>query len=271
MRDNIHWVNCIRATVRRVHPGLSPLSADGATTYVSGLLPRLVEQMTAVAEADRLPVILVLDEINRTDLQPPWRSLSLLENRDALVLLPGFDAGDASQELALPHNLFVIGTMNLIDQSVEELDFALRRRFLWRPAGFDPTPIITVNEQRWPTHAPAKWGWNRAVGDMTRLAERAVLLNQQIARSPHLDRITSWGTPTSSMPPSSPVAGCTASSNSMAASSGPPADGRAPRSRILWTFSLEPLLAQYLGGLHADTATAELARLRTVLMTGKIE
>jgi hypothetical protein len=46
-----------------------------------------------------------------------------------------------------------------------------------------------------------------------------------------------------------------------------------PRTSLedLWIFSLEPLLAQYLGGLDADTATSELDRLREVLMTGKVE
>jgi hypothetical protein len=50
------------------------------------------------------------------------------------------------------------------------------------------------------------------------------------------------------------------------------ANGR-PRPSIedLWVFSLEPLLAQYLGGLDADTATSELSRLRAVLIAGKVE
>ena len=38
----------------------------------------------------------------------------------------------------------------------------------------------------------------------------------------------------------------------------------------MWTFSLVPLLAQYLGGLDADTASAELQRLKAVLMSGTV-
>jgi len=264
----------------QLHPGYGyeefirglRLSADGGTAYVNGLLPRLIEQMNTVAEEDRLPVILVLDEINRTDLSRLFgEAFSLLENRDTPALLPGFEAGDAPQELRLPDTLFVIGTMNLIDQSVEELDFALRRRFLWRPAGFDPTPIIDVNEQRWPTYAPTKWGWNRAVGDMTRLAERAALLNQQIARSPHLGPQYALGHTyffDAAFFAGLWLRGIKQLNGGVLWT----ASGR-PRSSIedLWTFSLEPLLSQYLGGLDADTATAELDRLRTVLMTGKVE
>lgn len=272
VQANIHWV--------QLHPGYGyeefirglRLMADGSTAYVSGLLPRLVKQMNAVTQADRLPVILVLDEINRTDLNRLFgEAFSLLENRDSPALLPGFDADDEPQELVLPDNLFVIGTMNLIDQSVEELDFALRRRFFWRPAGFDPTPILTVNERRWPTHAPAKWGWDRALVDMTRLAERAVLLNEQIARSPHLGPQYELGH-TYFFDAAFFAGRWLHGIKQLSGGVFWTASGR-PRSSIedLWTFSLEPLLAQYLGGLEADTATTELARLRTVLMTGKVE
>lgn len=272
VKANVHWV--------QLHPGYGyeefmrglRLGADGSTRYAEGFLPRLIGTMSVVPDDDRLPVILVLDEINRTDLSRLFgEAFSLLENRDSPLVLPGVDAGDEPQTLSLPENLFVIGTMNLIDQSVEELDFALRRRFFWRPAGFDPTAILTVNERRWSKHAPKKWGWNRAVGDMTKLAERAVLLNEQIARSPHLGPQYELGHTyffDAAFFAGRWLRGIKQLSGGVLWT----ASGR-PRSSVedLWTFSLEPLLAQYLAGLEADTATAELARLRTVLMTGKVE
>jgi 5-methylcytosine-specific restriction enzyme B len=269
---NICWV--------QLHPGYGyeefirglRLSADGSTRFVNGLLPLLADRMKAVPVDERLPVILVLDEINRTDLSRLFgEAFSLLENRDKPVLLPGFDPGDEPQELALPENLFVIGTMNLIDQSVEELDFALRRRFFWRPAGFEPDPIIEVNEQRWAEHAPAKWGWDRAVGDMTQLAERAMLLNRQIALSPHLGPQYELGHTyffDAAFFAGRWLRGCKQLNGGVLWTT----SGK-PRTSIedLWIFSLAPLLAQYLGGLDADTATGELDRLREVLMTGKVE
>jgi 5-methylcytosine-specific restriction enzyme B len=272
VKANIVWV--------QLHPGYGyeefvrglRLSADGSTRYVNGLLPRLVERMNAVPADERLPMILVLDEINRTDLSRLFgEAFSLLENRDKPVVLPGFDADEEPQELALPENLFVIGTMNLIDQSVEELDFALRRRFFWRPAGFEPDPIIEVNEQRWAEHAPAKWGWNRAVGDMTQLAERAMLLNQQIALSPHLGPQYELGH--TYFFDAAFFAGRWLRGRKYLSGGVLWTAGGKPRTSIedLWIFSLEPLLAQYLGGLDADTVTGELDRLREVLMTGKVE
>jgi hypothetical protein len=58
--------------------------------------------------------------------------------------------GDGSiRSFGLPDDLFLIGTMNLIDQSVEQLDFALRRRFLCEESRFDADVLMRVLEQRW--------------------------------------------------------------------------------------------------------------------------
>lgn len=40
----------------------------------------------------------------------------------------------------VPHNVYIIGTMNIIDRSVESFDFALRRRFCWQR--IDPSPSV---------------------------------------------------------------------------------------------------------------------------------
>jgi 5-methylcytosine-specific restriction protein B len=272
VEQNVRWV--------QLHAGYGyeefvrglRLAPDGSTTYVDGLLPRLVDEMNAAPEDDRLPVVLVLDEINRTDLSRLFgEAFSLLENRDAAVLLPGLDADGSARVLSLPKNLYVIGTMNLIDQSVEELDFALRRRFFWRPAGFDPAPIIDVNRQRWSEHAPARYRWNRAAGDMELLAERATLLNQQIAGSPHLGPQYELGHTyffDAAFFAGRWLQGRRALSGGVLWT----ARGQ-PRSSLedLWTFSLQPLLAQYLAGLESDTASAELDRLRAVLMSGNVQ
>lgn len=273
--NNIHWL--------QLHPGYGyeefirglRLAPDGSTKYVPGYLPRLVAAMNDVPEADRLPVVLVLDEINRTDLSRMFgEAFSLLENRDATVTLPGInsdsDEDQAPATLALPANLFVIGTMNLIDQSVEELDFALRRRFFWRPAEFDASAIVAVNEQRWPNHVPKKWGWDRAIGDMTVLAERASLLNRAIAESPHLGKQYELGH-TYYFDTAFFVGNWLRGRKSLTGGVLWAGNGK-PRSGLLdlWRYSLEPLLTQYLGGLDADIAASERDRLRAVLFSGTL-
>lgn len=272
---NVHWL--------QLHPGYGyeefirglRLTPDGSTTYVPGYLPLLVKAINAVPAKDRLPVVLVLDEINRTDLSRMFgEAFSLLENRDSVAILPGVNSDNGDDQvatLALPSNLFVIGTMNLIDQSVEELDFALRRRFFWRPAEFDASAIIAVNANRWRKHSPTKWGWDRAVDDMTLLAERAGLLNQAISASPHLGSQYELGH-TYYFDASFFVGNWLRGRKTLSGGGVLWATNGKPRPGLndLWTYSLEPLLMQYLGGLEADVAASERARLKAVLFSGTL-
>ena len=77
--------------------------------------------------------VFLIDEINRADLSRVFGELfSLLEeeyrypNNKKGVTLPD------GKDFVIPRNLYIIGTMNDIDRSVESMDFALRRRFAWK-------------------------------------------------------------------------------------------------------------------------------------------
>lgn len=39
---------------------------------------------------------------------------------------------DPDEMFYIPENVYIIGTMNDIDRSVESFDFAMRRRFTWK-------------------------------------------------------------------------------------------------------------------------------------------
>ena len=43
------------------------------------------------------------------------------------------------QGFFIPENVYIIGTMNDIDRSVESMDFAIRRRFAWQEIAYDTT------------------------------------------------------------------------------------------------------------------------------------
>jgi len=72
--------------------------------------------------------ILIIDEINRANLPSVLGELIYtLEYRDEAV--ESMYAIDKKNELILPSNLFIIGTMNTADRSVGHIDYAIKRRF----------------------------------------------------------------------------------------------------------------------------------------------
>jgi 5-methylcytosine-specific restriction protein B len=108
----------------------------------------------------KLPYVVILDEINRTDISRVFGELfSAIENRgeDIDLLLPTPDNQNQYKYLRLkkhnlklniPENIYFIGTMNEIDFSLERVDFALRRRFIWELHDFDKETLSEIIEYR---------------------------------------------------------------------------------------------------------------------------
>ena len=74
------------------------------------------------------PYVLVVDEINRANLSAVLGELIYaLEYRGEAV--QSMYAIEGENNLTLPPNLYIIGTMNTADRSVGHIDYAIRRRF----------------------------------------------------------------------------------------------------------------------------------------------
>lgn len=146
---------------------------DKNSIVKKGFLLNLIDKI----KNDTLPHILILDEINRTDISRLFGELfSALEYRNKNIKL---SVGDL--EISLPENLYFIGTMNEIDFSLERVDFALRRRFLWQFKGFDKNILLQMLKEK---NGSLKTNINE--NDIDTFANRCERLNKEISAMPEL-------------------------------------------------------------------------------------
>lgn len=248
---------------------------DGNVAYEDGYLLRLIADINNEQHPEGekpLPWVLILDELNRADLSRVFgEAFSVLEDRESGVELPGTEPGQSVREIKLPERLYVIGTMNLIDQSLEQIDFALRRRFLWWRSGFDSARLADVLPELWAkTPTSSRYSWDRMGSDVELFVERAEMLNQQIATSSLLGRDYEIGH-TYYFDVVGLLARAEYMNRRVRASRflwNKKGEALAP-VRDLWRMSLEPLLDQYLQGVDAESRKAELGRLSKVFLTGQ--
>lgn len=270
IQDNVHRLQLHPAYsyedfIRALH-----ISNGGGTEYRAGYLHRLIEGIEQKPRAERLPHVLILDEMNRTDLSRMLgECFSLLEDRNQTIELPARDGDGAAMKLRIPDDLFVIGTMNLIDQSIEQIDFALRRRFLWLLCPFDAEALVGAAEAKW-RDLKSGLDWSRIEPDFRKLAAAASVLNKEIHDSPLLgaqyeightyllDVVMFLRNFLGSRP--------TRKQNYLWNKKG---DALEPVVQA-WNLSLRPLLEQYLAGLDASARNAELDRLSKVLLKSTV-
>ena len=121
-----------------------------------GYLMRLIGEIrwdrSANTQYANLPHILILDEINRVDISRVFGELFTAMEKDYRktgVDLPVTEGRNAkSWKLQVPEDLYIIGTMNMIDFSLEQVDFALRRRFAWIESNYEEKRLKAIIEEK---------------------------------------------------------------------------------------------------------------------------
>ncbi len=271
----------ISARTHRVqfHPGYGyedfvrglQIGSNGQTEYRDGVLLRLVDEMKRESDEDRrVPVVLILDEMNRADLSKVLgECFSLLEDRDSDVLLGGHD--ERPRNVRLPPNLYMIGTMNLIDQSLEHVDFALRRRFLWFFRGFSREDFLMVSRKRWDALLQVgkiRRDWEKVEGEFENLADRAQDLNKIIDGNSYLGSQYEIGHTYFCDVVSFVHRYLTSSERRRNRVLFDGSGAALDPVTALWRYSLAPLMTQYLSGIDAGERDALISRAESVLLVG---
>lgn len=106
----------------------------------------------------RIPFVFIIDEINRGEISKifgelfysidaGYRGIKGRVETQYQNLVPEDDV--FSKGFYIPQNVYIIGTMNDIDRSVESMDFAMRRRFAWKEITAESRQSMLDEEDAW--------------------------------------------------------------------------------------------------------------------------
>ena len=170
---------------------LKSLSKDqGHWEYIFDRKAQLESEFLASKVMDVVPpFFFIIDEINRAELSRVFGELMYcfeyrgvdgkiktqyanLNNENTGMLeideneQTGMPKTDKDYRFFIPTNIYLIGTMNTIDRSVESFDLALRRRFLWQEVPPDIELLryhLMEKNEAWADLAGNLWKLNEAI------------------------------------------------------------------------------------------------------------
>ncbi len=141
-----------------INEGIQSVIGGCDSTYYWGVLHHILKQ----------PFVFIIDEINRGEISkifgelfysidPGYRGGKGKVDTQYQNLIPkegdiDFEANNADAfryGFYVPENVYIIGTMNDIDRSVESMDFAMRRRFAWKEMSAKSRQSMLDEEDAW--------------------------------------------------------------------------------------------------------------------------
>ena len=132
-------------------------------SYIYAIVKALREQkkkvsVSNVQKVNEKPFVLILDEINRGDaskifgelfyaIDPGYRgnTENLVQTQYQNLVS---DTDIFAKGFYVPENVYILATMNDIDRSVECMDFAMRRRFVWKEITPSDTTYMLSNLEK---------------------------------------------------------------------------------------------------------------------------
>lgn len=108
-----------------------------------------------IEKIEKKKFIFIIDEINRGEISKIFGELFFsvdsgyrgekgkVQTQYANLIEDGDEFKDG---FYIPENVYIIGTMNDIDRSVESMDFAMRRRFAWKEIKAEDTQETILND-----------------------------------------------------------------------------------------------------------------------------
>ena len=226
---------------------------NGETVPTKGYFLKLCEEV----EKNNMPNVLILDEINRVDVSRLFGELfSGIENRNSVI-----DLSIGDFKIKVPENLYIIGTMNEIDFSLEQLDFALRRRFVWFFYGFDEEALRNIIE-----HKRHSRNSKIVESDVEKFIENASLLNEKIRSIDELGKEYEIG--------HAFFAEIIDIANGFTGKPGyiknvPLFKANGP-AEVLWNISIRPIIEAFLGNMEKGELSNVMSEFKEIFLNGRV-